>query len=182
MRWVKRNRSPPLRSLCRVLCTFGVAPEEKIILQQTPPSHSMHTSTDRRSRYSSHSQRPRATRAAALPLGSVWSREARPRASGRWSDRKSDEPPSVVYVLRPERGTAILYGGTVPHAGMPVLHGCRASFLASFSTKRNDLASHPSSPHKRTTPGPKSHSVRVPVAQRPRPRSAATETGWPRQP
>ena len=69
--------------------------------------------------------------------GSVWSREA--RASGRWSDRKSDVPPSVV--LRPERGTAILYGGTVPHAGMPVLHGCRAIFLASFSTKRNDLAS-----------------------------------------
>ena len=66
-----------------------------------------------------------------------WSREA--RASGRWSDRKSDVPPSVV--LRPERGTAILYGGTVPHAGMPVLHGCRAIFLASFSTKRNDLAS-----------------------------------------
>jgi len=64
-----------------------------------------------------------------------WSREA--RACGGWES--SAVPPTVV--LRPERGTALLYGGSVPHAGMPVLDGCRVCFLASFSTRRNDLES-----------------------------------------
>jgi hypothetical protein len=60
--------------------------------------------------------------------------------TGFWSGDAGDqrsEPPSVV--LRPSPGSALLYGGSVLHAGMPVLSGCRVIFLASFSVRRFDL-------------------------------------------
>ena len=45
--------------------------------------------------------------------------------------------PSVV--MRPAPGSALLYGGSITHAGMPVMMGCRVIFLASFSSRRLDL-------------------------------------------
>jgi len=42
----------------------------------------------------------------------------------------TNEPTAV---LRPPRGTAILFGGDVTHAGRPVLSGVRGVFVASFS-------------------------------------------------
>lgn len=47
------------------------------------------------------------------------------------------KPPTVV--LDPPVGTALLYGGRLMHAGMPVTSGMRAIFLGSFSAKRRDL-------------------------------------------
>ena len=44
-----------------------------------------------------------------------------------------DGPPTKV--LRPELGTALVFGGDVTHAGMPVEGGTRAVFVASFSTR-----------------------------------------------
>lgn len=41
------------------------------------------------------------------------------------------EEPSII--LKPEKGTAMLFGGSVTHAGIPVENGCRAVFVASFS-------------------------------------------------
>lgn len=37
------------------------------------------------------------------------------------------------FVLRPPAGTAIIFGGRVAHAGMPVVSGTRCVFVASFS-------------------------------------------------
>ena len=42
-------------------------------------------------------------------------------------------PPTAV--LRPPLGTAILFGGDVTHAGLPVEAGTRAVLVASFSTR-----------------------------------------------
>lgn len=36
-------------------------------------------------------------------------------------------------ILRPEAGTAMLFGGHVTHAGVPVQSGRRAVYVASFS-------------------------------------------------
>ena len=46
-------------------------------------------------------------------------------------------PPTAV--LSPPAGTALIYGGNVMHAGMPVVSGSRSIFLGSFSKKRRDL-------------------------------------------
>ena len=43
------------------------------------------------------------------------------------------EAPATV--LRPPAGTALLFGGHVTHAGMPVTAGERAVFVASFSPR-----------------------------------------------
>ena len=43
------------------------------------------------------------------------------------------EAPAIV--LRPPAGTALLFGGHVTHAGMPVTAGERAVFVASFSLR-----------------------------------------------
>ena len=58
-----------------------------------------------------------------------------------WEDEWEDEewrgmerpatPPSMV--LRPKRGTAMLFSGEVLHAGMPVEHASRVVLVASFS-------------------------------------------------
>ena len=44
-------------------------------------------------------------------------------------------PPTVV--IQPKAGTALLFGGTVMHAGMPVSTGTRTVIVASFSIKQN---------------------------------------------
>ena len=44
------------------------------------------------------------------------------------------DPPSLV--LKPEKGTAILFGGHVTHAGLPIEWGERIVLVASFSKKR----------------------------------------------
>mmetsp|Transcript_23618 Transcript_23618/g.26933 ORF Transcript_23618/g.26933 Transcript_23618/m.26933 type:complete len:81 (+) Transcript_23618:548-790(+) len=41
------------------------------------------------------------------------------------------DPPSIV--MKPERGTAMLFVGHVTHAGLPVDWGERQVFVASFS-------------------------------------------------
>lgn len=41
------------------------------------------------------------------------------------------EEPSIT--LKPKSGTAMLFGGCVTHAGVPVESGCRVVFVASFS-------------------------------------------------
>lgn len=45
------------------------------------------------------------------------------------------DPPSLI--LRPPRGTAILFGGHLTHAGLPIEWGKRVVFVASFSINRN---------------------------------------------
>ena len=58
--------------------------------------------------------------------------------TGFWAQGSSDdEPPTAI--LSPPAGTALVYGGCVTHAGMPVTSGQRAIFLGSFSTRRADL-------------------------------------------
>ena len=42
-------------------------------------------------------------------------------------------PPSAV--LKPALGTALIFGGDVHHAGLPVERGLRSVFVASFSTR-----------------------------------------------
>ena len=46
----------------------------------------------------------------------------------------SGAPP--LTVLRPERGTAMLFSGDMLHAGMPIEEGSRVVFVASFSGVR----------------------------------------------
>ena len=48
--------------------------------------------------------------------------------------RRSAEPPATV--LRPERGSALLFSGGVLHAGLPVRRGSRVMLVASFSGVR----------------------------------------------
>ena len=49
------------------------------------------------------------------------------------ADRTNWLPPQ--HVLKPPAGTAILFGGDVTHAGLPVLEGTRHLFVMSFSLK-----------------------------------------------
>ena len=49
------------------------------------------------------------------------------------ANARPDGPPTAI--LRPPLGTAILFGGDVTHAGMPVEDGTRAVLVASFSTR-----------------------------------------------
>ena len=48
-------------------------------------------------------------------------------------------------VLAPPAGTALIFGGDVTHAGMPVETGLRSVFVASFSTRTD--ASNPGRCH-----------------------------------
>lgn len=59
------------------------------------------------------------------------------RAGGAAIYGEPSTAPSVV--MRPAPGSALLYGGSITHAGMPVMMGCRVIFLASFSSRRLDL-------------------------------------------
>jgi hypothetical protein len=47
-----------------------------------------------------------------------------------------DENPSTdpSLVLKPSRGSALVFGGDVTHAGMPVEAGIRSVLVCSFST------------------------------------------------
>ena len=68
-----------------------------------------------------------------------------------WADshdrpRESNEPPlemdakmerstwlPPLHVLKPPAGTAIIFGGSVTHAGLPVTEGTRHLFVVSFT-------------------------------------------------
>ena len=52
---------------------------------------------------------------------------------GRAESESPEAPPTTV--LTPPLGTALLFGGDVTHAGMPVASGLRSVFVASFSTR-----------------------------------------------
>ena len=60
--------------------------------------------------------------------------------TGFWSRADEDQgegipdfPPTTV--IRPPLGTALLFGGDLTHAGMPVESGVRSVFVCSFSTR-----------------------------------------------
>lgn len=58
--------------------------------------------------------------------------------TGFWAgNRETSEDPqsNPTAVLTPALGTALVFGGDVTHAGMPVQAGLRAVFVASFSTR-----------------------------------------------
>lgn len=58
--------------------------------------------------------------------------------TGFWSgNRDVGENPSTkpTKVLKPPPGSALVFGGDVTHAGMPVMEGYRSVFVCSFSTK-----------------------------------------------
>jgi hypothetical protein len=58
--------------------------------------------------------------------------------TGFWAgNRETSEDPqsNPTAVLAPALGTALVFGGDVTHAGMPVQAGLRAVFVASFSTR-----------------------------------------------
>ena len=75
-----------------------------------------------------------------------WARDADPPEGSEeaWDDdddreeaevaRRSAEPPATV--LRPARGSALLFSGDVLHAGLPVARGSRVMLVASFSGVR----------------------------------------------
>jgi hypothetical protein len=90
----------------------------------------------------------RQTLTVLIPLSSPESYEG--GGTGFWSSASDKglpqygQPASAPLsapgvVLRPPQGTALLYGGRITHAGMPVETGCRVIFLASFSARRLDL-------------------------------------------
>ena len=58
--------------------------------------------------------------------------------TGFWSgNREVDENPSDEpnLILKPAAGSALIFGGDVTHAGMPVESGYRSVFVCSFSTR-----------------------------------------------
>ena len=57
------------------------------------------------------------------------------------TDESPEGPPTTV--LKPALGAALVFGGDVTHAGMPVADGLRSVMVASFSTRT------PSSPEER---------------------------------
>lgn len=55
------------------------------------------------------------------------------------ADLKSSEykiRPTVTTAVRPPKGVAVIFAGSVMHAGLPVLSGNRCVFVGSFSPKR----------------------------------------------
>ena len=60
-----------------------------------------------------------------------WSMES--IGSGLDEGQEPEGPP--VAVLAPPLGTALVFGGDVTHAGMPVETGLRSVMVASFSTR-----------------------------------------------
>lgn len=54
--------------------------------------------------------------------------------TGFWAAAaEQDEAPSLV--LRPEPGSALVFGGQLKHAGVPVQSGTRVVFVASFTVR-----------------------------------------------
>lgn len=90
-----------------------------------------------------HAHTDRQTLTVLIPLTSPDTYEG--GGTGFWAPDDDEVPrygqptsrPAVV--LRPPPGSALLYGGRVTHAGMPMETGCRVIFLASFSRRRLDL-------------------------------------------
>ena len=54
-------------------------------------------------------------------------------AGNRLVDENPEDPPTAV--LKPPAGSALVFGGDVTHAGMPVETGFRSVFVCSFSTR-----------------------------------------------
>ena len=84
-----------------------------------------------------------------------------PHASGGtafWSERdagsqrsRAEAGGAPTLVLVPPAGSALVFGGTVTHAGIPVITGRRLVFVASFSPKTGDLT--PLARRRRGEPG-----------------------------
>lgn len=58
--------------------------------------------------------------------------------TGFWAgNRDADENPfdDADLVLAPTEGSALIFGGDVPHSGMPINAGYRSVFVCSFSTR-----------------------------------------------
>ena len=58
--------------------------------------------------------------------------------TGYWrGNRESSENPTEEpdLILKPAAGSALVFGGDVTHAGMPVASGYRSVFVCSFSTR-----------------------------------------------
>ena len=52
-----------------------------------------------------------------------------------WSqDSRGHRVEDPTIILKPPMGTAMLFGGCVTHAGVPVEEGIRVVFVASFSS------------------------------------------------
>ena len=90
-----------------------------------------------------HAHTDRQTLTVLIPLTPPDSYEG--GGTGFWSPDDEEVPrygqptSTPAVVLRPPPGSALLYGGRVTHAGMPMETGCRVIFLASFSRRRLDL-------------------------------------------
>mmetsp|Transcript_16523 Transcript_16523/g.30709 ORF Transcript_16523/g.30709 Transcript_16523/m.30709 type:complete len:134 (-) Transcript_16523:182-583(-) len=54
-------------------------------------------------------------------------------AGNRDTSENPEEPPDKI--LKPAAGSALVFGGDVTHAGMPVKSGLRSVFVCSFSTR-----------------------------------------------
>jgi len=54
-------------------------------------------------------------------------------AGNRQVSENPQGPPDLV--LKPPPGSALIFGGDVTHAGMPVIQGYRSVFVCSFSTR-----------------------------------------------
>jgi hypothetical protein len=62
--------------------------------------------------------------------------------TGFWTRERTGASHEPAFVLRPSPGTALVWGGQVKHAGIPVISGERWVFVASFSpASDNPLAS-----------------------------------------
>eukprot|EP00614_Pseudopedinella_elastica_P006292 CAMPEP_0172607960 /NCGR_PEP_ID=MMETSP1068-20121228/28078_1 /TAXON_ID=35684 /ORGANISM="Pseudopedinella elastica, Strain CCMP716" /LENGTH=301 /DNA_ID=CAMNT_0013411093 /DNA_START=155 /DNA_END=1060 /DNA_ORIENTATION=- len=67
-----------------------------------------------------------------IPLSS--NHDFRGGGTGFWGqDSRGHRAEGPALVLRPDAGTAMLFGGHVTHAGIPVEEGTRVVFVASFS-------------------------------------------------
>ena len=53
--------------------------------------------------------------------------------TGFWTREQTGASREPAFVLRPSPGTALVWGGQVKHAGIPVISGERWVFVASFS-------------------------------------------------
>ena len=59
--------------------------------------------------------------------------------TGFWCQGASAVDDLPTAVIHPPAGTALVYGGRVTHAGMPLISGRRTIYLGSFSACRPDL-------------------------------------------
>ena len=77
-----------------------------------------------------------------IPLTSPENGDFKGGGTGFWSKRDEEmgqfemnRDGGPTAVIRPPLGTALIFGGDLSHAGMPVESGVRSVFVASFSTR-----------------------------------------------